>query len=46
MSTGTKTGEGPQVPAVTVTLEYGDTKAGGRRQLQAVDGRIVEHRTV
>lgn len=35
-----------QVPAVTVTLEYGDVKAGGRRHLRAVDGRIVEHRAV
>jgi hypothetical protein len=35
-----------QVPAVTVTLEYGDVNTGGRRQLRAVDGRIVEHRAV
>lgn len=35
-----------QVPAVTVVLEYGDLNAGGRRQLRAVDGRIVEHRAV
>lgn len=35
-----------QVPAVTVTLDYGDAKTGGRRHLQAVDGRIVEHRAV
>lgn len=33
-----------QVPAVTVTLEYADVNTGGRRQLRAVDGRIVEHR--
>lgn len=35
-----------QVPAVTVVLEYDDLNAGGRRQLRAVDGRIVEHRAV
>lgn len=33
-----------QVPAVTVTLEYADVNTGGRRQLRAIDGRIVEHR--
>jgi len=35
-----------QVPTVTVVLEYEDPKTGGRRQLRAVDGRIVEHRAV
>ena len=35
-----------QVPAVTVVLEYDDLNSGGRRQLRAVDGRIVEHRAV
>lgn len=35
-----------QVPAVTVTLEYGDAEAGGRRQLRAIDGRIVGQRAV
>ena len=35
-----------QVPAVTVVLEYDDVKSAQRRQLRAVDGRIVEHRAV
>jgi|GEM_PF-5742739 hypothetical protein len=35
-----------QVPSVTVVLEYDDLNTGGRRQLRAVDGRIVEHRAV
>lgn len=35
-----------QVPAVTVVLEYDDVKSAKRRQLRAVDGRIVEHRPV
>ena len=35
-----------QVPAVTVVLEYDDLSTGGRRQLRAIDGRIVEHRAV
>lgn len=35
-----------QASAVTVVLEYDDLNAGGRRQLRAVDGRIVEHRAV
>lgn len=35
-----------QVPAVTVVLEYDDPKSAQRRQLRAVDGRIVEHRAV
>lgn len=35
-----------QVPTVTVVLEYDDLNSGGRRQLRAVDGRIVEHRVV
>ena len=35
-----------QVPAVTVTLDYGDAEAGGRRLLRAIDGRIVERRAV
>jgi hypothetical protein len=34
------------VPAATVVLEYDDLNTGGRRQLRAVDGRIVEHRAV
>jgi hypothetical protein len=33
-----------QVPAISVSLEYGDVKSGNRRLLQAVDGRIVEHK--
>jgi hypothetical protein len=35
-----------QVPAVTVVLEYDDVKSAQRRQLRAVDGRVVEHRPV
>ena len=35
-----------QVPAVTGVLEYDDVKSAQRRQLRAVDGRIVEHRAV
>jgi len=35
-----------QVPAVTVVLEHDDPKSAQRRQLRAVDGRIVEHRAV
>jgi hypothetical protein len=34
------------VPAVTVVLEYDDLSTGGRRQLRAIDGRIVEHQAV
>jgi hypothetical protein len=35
-----------QVPSVTVVLEYDDLSTGGRRQLRAIDGRIVEHQAV
>jgi len=43
---GRSTNSWPQVPAVTIMLEYDDLKSAQRRRLRAVDGRIVVHHAV